>query len=48
MNEDQDYTDLVKESREERQMRDDDELYEMAERRELWMEIWEQHHNENY
>jgi hypothetical protein len=48
MNEDQDYTDLVKESREDRQMRDDDRLYEEAERRELWMEIWEIHHNENY
>jgi hypothetical protein len=40
MNEDQDYQDLVKESREDRQMRDDDELYEMAERREIMWEHW--------
>jgi hypothetical protein len=42
MNEDNDYTDLVKESREERQMRDDDELYEMAERRAIWDEMYYQ------
>ena len=45
--EDFDYQDHIREAQEQKQMRDDDYLYEAAERREIWDEMYYQWRDNN-
>lgn len=38
---------FIKEQEEQKQMRDEDYLYEAAERREIWMELWQSYQDNN-